>query len=296
MDASLIVSNYEPKGHLLTCVGAALAQDLPPDRFEVIVPVHGEVSSADRTGLEALAGAAPGRLRLLPGPFADRSAALNAASAAAHGETLIFLESHVTAPSHLTTALLECLRSTAASAVQGDFQTREVHSWVAGLESRLRMRANSRRMARGQPGDEWHLHSVAIQRTVFVAAVGFIRRLLTLPKCCCSSVLTVSTAPSPVCRNRSSPTSTTMTGGTMSGLSRDAAEASGSCGTWIRRRRPHCSPCRPGLAVCAAVAGCPSWRVWCCAATVACARSVFELGASLAARGFWKPLAPEPSR
>ncbi len=173
MEASVIISNYEPKGHLRACVEAALAQDLAGGHFEVVLPVHGELTEADLAHLTMVAARSGGRLRVLPGPFSDRCAALNAACRTANGRVLIFLESHVSAPPDLARALIEAARAPGTAAVQGAFVTREVGSWVAALENQLRAIAVSRRVARGQWPDEWHLHSAAVPRSTFLAAGGF---------------------------------------------------------------------------------------------------------------------------
>jgi hypothetical protein len=172
MQASILISNYEPKGQLDACVDHALAQDRTGPPWEVIFPAHGCLSAADHAALAARSAADPHRFRFLPGPYTDRASALNAAAAVARGDVLIFLESHVLAPPTLRSALCASLTEGTATLVQGAFVAPPSEHWVSTVETQLRADARERRVARGQRADEWHLHAAALRRETFLRAGG----------------------------------------------------------------------------------------------------------------------------
>lgn len=173
MHASIIISNYEPKGQLEACITHALAQMPGTPDYEVLLAEHGVIAPDLRARLQARASNSAGKFRVLPGPFTNRSAALNAAAAAALGPVLIFLESHVLAPPTLVASHCTRLADGQVTATQGAFVATPSDNWVASVESELRRSAEAHRVSRGQRPDEWHLHSTALRQSTFLQAGGF---------------------------------------------------------------------------------------------------------------------------
>lgn len=176
MDVSIIVSNYDSKGRLLSCIDHALAQDAAAGEYEVIFPLHGTITSGELAQLHARATGAK-RLHLLTRQYNNRARALNDAVRGAACERLIFLESHVHAPPDLAAHYRGVLQSPDVAAVQGAFAAATSTNWVSETESNLRVLNGKRRRARGLPTDEFHLHSAGFQRGAVLAAGAFDERV-----------------------------------------------------------------------------------------------------------------------
>jgi hypothetical protein len=175
VDIAIVISNYAPKGRLLSCIDHALSQDAGAGEYDVIFPLHGEITDRELEQLRAYA-AGTGRLRLLPGER-NRARALNVAVRSAASERLVFLESHVHAPPNLAAHYRRLLRSPDVAAVQGAYAATASTNWVWDTECRLRALSGERRRARGLPTDEFHLHSAGFQRRAILAAGGFDERV-----------------------------------------------------------------------------------------------------------------------
>jgi hypothetical protein len=175
MDVSIIISNYDPKGHLLACVDSALAQDEGAGAFDVVFPLHGPITEEELLELNARSAMSV-RLRLLKGDRRNRAAALNEAVRKSAAGSLVFLESHVRAPAGLAARYRGILDDPGVAAVQGAFEAASGGGWVSEAESLLRARSCARRRARGLPADEFHLHSAGFRREALLAAGGFDER------------------------------------------------------------------------------------------------------------------------
>jgi hypothetical protein len=176
MDITIVISNYAPKGRLLSCIDHALSQDAGAGEYEVIFPLHGEITDRELEQLRARA-ADTGRLHLLSGERRNRARALNDAVRSAASERLMFLESHVHAPPDLAAHYRRLLRSPDVTAVQGAYAAAESTNWVWDAESGVRALGGERRRALGLPTDEFHLHSAGFQRHAILAADGFDERV-----------------------------------------------------------------------------------------------------------------------
>jgi len=176
MDISIIISNYDPKDRLLSCIDHALGQDAAAGEYEVIFPLHGEIADGEMDQLCARA-AGTERLHLLEGERCNRARALNNAVRRAASERLVFLESHVHAPPDLAAHYRRLMHSPVVAAVQGAFAAAVTTNWVSEVESSLRVRSGERRRARGLPADEFHLHSAGFQRGALLGAGGFDERV-----------------------------------------------------------------------------------------------------------------------
>ena len=171
-----MISNYAPRGRLLTCVDPALAQDAAAGDFEVLVPLHGNITESEIEELQRRACANP-RLRLLTGDYPDRARALNDAVTQADSEHLVFLESHVQAPPRLGAHHRRLLRAPGVAAVQGRFETTVGGTWTWEAETALKALNDERRQELGMRRDEFNLHNAGFNRGAIVAAGGFDERV-----------------------------------------------------------------------------------------------------------------------
>jgi hypothetical protein len=176
VDITIVISNYAPKGRLLSCIDHALSQDAGAGEYEVVFPLHGEITDSELEELRARA-AGTGRFRLLAGERHNRARALNDAVQSAASECLVFLESHVDAPPDLAAHYRRLLRSSDVAAIQGAYAAAASGNWAWEAESGLRARGGGRRRARGLPADEFHLHSAGFQRHAILTAGGFDERV-----------------------------------------------------------------------------------------------------------------------
>ena len=47
MDITIVISNYAAKGRLLSCIDHALSQDAGAGEYDVIFPLHGEITDGE---------------------------------------------------------------------------------------------------------------------------------------------------------------------------------------------------------------------------------------------------------
>jgi len=175
VDITIVISNYTPKSRLLSCVDHALAQDSGAGEYEVILPLHGEITEPELERLRERAATGP--LRLLAAEHGNRARALNDAVQNAASEQLVFLESHVHAPPDLVGHLRELLRSPDVAAVQGAYAAPASTNVAWETETVLATRSRDRRRARGLPPDEFNLHSAGFRRDAVLAAGSFDERV-----------------------------------------------------------------------------------------------------------------------
>lgn len=88
-EVSVVIPTYQRRESVVRALAALAQQELPPERFEVIVSVDG---STDGTLAAVEAYDAPYTLRAVGQPHAGRAAACNAALALARGEVIVILD------------------------------------------------------------------------------------------------------------------------------------------------------------------------------------------------------------
>ena len=114
---SVVLPVFNEERHIEACLDSVLAQDYPPDRYEVIVADGG---STDRTRdiVGAIAQRDP-RVRLVDNPGRMQAAGLNRAIGASRGEVIARQDGHAEwAPDHLSRSVA-LLLSTRADNVGG---------------------------------------------------------------------------------------------------------------------------------------------------------------------------------
>jgi glycosyltransferase involved in cell wall biosynthesis len=115
---SIVVPCRNEAGYIDAFLDSALAQVLPDGvRLEVLV-ADGRSDDGTRERLAERALAEP-RLRVIDNPARITSAALNAAIAAASGDTIVRMDVHTTYASDYTAQCLQALRETGAACVGG---------------------------------------------------------------------------------------------------------------------------------------------------------------------------------
>jgi GT2 family glycosyltransferase len=129
VEVSVVVPTFNRVEMLERVVPALLAQDLSPDRFEVLVC---DSLSNDGTAeyLAAVAAEAP-NVRHLPGPYSGRAAARNAGIAAAGGEIVVFNDADILASPDLLSRHLRRHRERRGIAVVGwEVQVRNMDEYA----------------------------------------------------------------------------------------------------------------------------------------------------------------------
>jgi glycosyltransferase involved in cell wall biosynthesis len=91
--ATVAIPTRNEEGAIRECLAALLAQDYPPDRFEVLV-VDGASTDRTRWLVEEVAASSPVPIRLLDNPRRTTPAALNLAIREARGEYLVRVDAH----------------------------------------------------------------------------------------------------------------------------------------------------------------------------------------------------------
>ena len=117
LDISVVIPTYNRLDTLEHVLPTLLAQDLPNDRFELLVC---DSRSTDGTA-EYLAGVAAEHpnVRHMPGTYSGRAAARNAGIAAARGEIVLFNDSDILASPDLLSQHLRRHQSATASRWSG---------------------------------------------------------------------------------------------------------------------------------------------------------------------------------
>lgn len=164
--ASVLLSNYNPKGNLVPCLVSLLEQDPPA---EVVFVLHGAVSPAELRVVQDLARRER-RLRILGDGSAGRPEALDAAVAAASGDLLVFVESHCLAPPGLVAGWLEATRTHPDALLHGPRKDRADPGPVPAFESRFTASVARANRQAGRRQHEFSFHNTALPR-------GLARRL-----------------------------------------------------------------------------------------------------------------------
>ncbi|MEO6835097.1 MAG: glycosyltransferase [Candidatus Tumulicola sp.] len=147
-DISVVIPTYNRLDTLAHVIPTLLAQDVPHERFELLVC---DSNSTDGTAeFLAAASAEHPNVRHLPGPYSGRAAARNAGIRAARSDIILFNDSDILASPDLLSRHLDRHRERRGIAVVGW----EVQ--VKNLEDYARKR--------DRPDDRGHLHPAARQR------------------------------------------------------------------------------------------------------------------------------------
>ncbi|MBV8374115.1 MAG: glycosyltransferase family 2 protein, partial [Candidatus Eremiobacteraeota bacterium] len=129
IDVSVVVPTYNRLDTLERVIPTLLAQDLPRDRFEVLVC---DSLSTDGTAayLTATAAEVP-NIRYLRGPYSGRAAARNAGIAGADGEIVLFNDANILASEDLLSQHLRRHRHRPGIAVVGwEVQVRNLDEYA----------------------------------------------------------------------------------------------------------------------------------------------------------------------
>ena len=107
--------------HIVECLDSLLAQDLPPDRLEVVV-VDGMSDDGTRDRVREHAERNP-RVRLVDNPARTTPVALNTGIRAARGQVIVRADAHVLYPKDYVRRLVQALEETGADNVGGVLAT-----------------------------------------------------------------------------------------------------------------------------------------------------------------------------
>ncbi len=131
---SVVLPVLDEERHIEACLRSVLAQDYPPDQYEVIVADGG---SMDRTReIVAAIAARDHRVRLIDNPGRTQAAGLNRAITESRGEVIARQDGHAEwAPDHLSRSVA-LLHSTGADNVGG--RQEAVGEGASGLRDRPR--------------------------------------------------------------------------------------------------------------------------------------------------------------
>lgn len=114
---TIIIPCYNEQEFILHAVHAAMGQDYPPDRVEILV-VDGRSTDRTRVIVGALARKDP-RVRLIDNPARIQSAGMNAAIRRARGDVICRMDAHAEYPATYLARSVEVLRQTGALNVGG---------------------------------------------------------------------------------------------------------------------------------------------------------------------------------
>ncbi len=147
-DISVVIPTYNRLDTLELVLPTLLAQDLPPERYELLIC---DSNSTDGTA-EYLAreAAQHPNVRHLPGPYSGRAAARNAGIRAARGEIVLFNDSDILASPDLLSRHLQRHRERSGIAVVGwEVQVRDYDDYLH---------------KRDRPAERGHLHPPSRKR------------------------------------------------------------------------------------------------------------------------------------
>jgi succinoglycan biosynthesis protein ExoA len=134
---SVVIPVYNEERHITACLDSVLAQDYPPDRYEVIVADGG---STDRTRdiVSVIAMAHP-NVRLIDNPTRMQAAGLNLAIGASRGEFIARQDGHAEWSPHHLRRSIDLLIATGADNVGG--QAEGIGQGVTGRAIACAMRS-----------------------------------------------------------------------------------------------------------------------------------------------------------
>lgn len=118
---SVLVPMLNERGYIEGCLASLLAQDYPPERYEILV-VDGLSTDGSRDVVAARCGGLPA-VRLLDNPRRIPASALNVGVGAALGEVVMRLDAHSYAAEDFITSNVQALRRSGAAGVGGPIQS-----------------------------------------------------------------------------------------------------------------------------------------------------------------------------
>ena len=172
MKASVIISNLEPQGNLLTQLYALCTQDFPKDQYEIILPDLGNLTRAQYTIIGHLEQEHP-HFRLLRGSGKNRSKMINAAARQARSALLLFIESHCIPPKDWVARAVRLFETHDIDAALGFVKTVPTHVPSAQVESKLLYDVYDRMERLGTKKSFFDFHNSAITKACFDELGGF---------------------------------------------------------------------------------------------------------------------------
>ena len=178
LDLSVVVPTFERRASLERLIDALGRQDLPPDRFEVIVVDDG---STDDTKAWLRAAATPFELRLAEQAHGGPGAARNRGVALARAELIVFLDDDVVPDASLLSAHLAAHARLPGSVVIGPMLPPDGWrrpAWIRWEEQKLlRQYRDMRRGRWACTYRQFFTGNASLARARFVAAGGFDQTL-----------------------------------------------------------------------------------------------------------------------
>lgn len=172
MKATVIISNLEPQGNLLTVLYALCTQDFPQGEYEVILPDLKNITPSEAAIAAHLSRQYP-QFRVLRGPTKNRSVMINAAARQARGEFLLFIESHCIPPNDWVANHVKLHESNKIDAVLGHIATVPTHVQSAQAESEMLHDVYRRMEAQGTAKSFFDFHNASIRKACFDELGGF---------------------------------------------------------------------------------------------------------------------------
>lgn len=172
MKATVIMSNLEPQGNLLTVLYALCTQDFPQGEYEVILPDLKNITPSEAAIATHLSRQYP-HFRVLRGNTKNRSVMINEAARQARGEFLLFIESHCIPPNDWVANHVRLHETKNVDAVLGHIATVPTHVQSAQAESEMLHEVYRRMKAQGTAKSFFDFHNSSISKKCFDELGGF---------------------------------------------------------------------------------------------------------------------------
>jgi len=144
--------------YLRECLDSLLAQDYPPDGYEIVV-AEGRSTDATRGILDQYASRGRVRVRVVDNPAGGVAAGRNAAVRAAQGEIIVFSEGHAWLPSSFLTEVVALLKLTGALClgrrVEQDIPGDTAFQRATGMVRASRLGRNPHSLRFGERQEGW---------------------------------------------------------------------------------------------------------------------------------------------
>lgn len=176
---SVIIATFDRRESLSACLACVLAQDVPDDRYEIVVVVDGS-HDGTREMLASLPD--PGRVIVVDQPNRGQSAARNAGARAAKGDLLLFLDDDLTCDAGLVSAHLAMHSGREARLVFGRMrhESGPPHRGFAERQSGTLLGDYYLRLDQDPcprwPDDAWVGPNCSLPRAVFLGSGGYDER------------------------------------------------------------------------------------------------------------------------
>ena len=171
MKASIIVSDMDNQGMLLSNMQALCTQNFPHDQYEVILPDLGNFRAEDKAILMELEKQHPNFIVLRE--QGSRTQLLNRAAKQAKGELFLFIESHIWVPDTWVKQYVELFSDPSIRIVQGKIRTVPTDSWVGESQDAFFTEVMRRFKLYGSSGSYFDFHNSAMRKTLFEELGGF---------------------------------------------------------------------------------------------------------------------------